>query len=47
MPIAQFDAQIAAIARFRGAAIATRNVSDFVDCAIEVLNPWDINTSVV
>ncbi len=39
-PISQFDAQIAAIARSRGAAVATRNVSDFEDCGIEVQNPW-------
>ncbi len=39
-PISQFDAQIAAIARSRGAAVATRNVSDFEDCGIEVHNPW-------
>jgi predicted nucleic acid-binding protein len=44
-PIAQFDAQIAAIARSRGAAVATRNISDFVDCGIQVHNPWDIQTS--
>lgn len=39
-PISQFDAQIAAIARSVGAAIATRNVADFEDCGIEILNPW-------
>ena len=39
-PISQFDAQIAAIARSRGAAIATRNVSDFENCGIGVHNPW-------
>ncbi len=39
-PISQFDAQIAAICRARGAAIATRNVSDFEDCTIEIINPW-------
>lgn len=41
-PIAQFDAQIAAIARSRGAAIATRNVSDFDNLDIDILNPWAI-----
>jgi predicted nucleic acid-binding protein len=40
-PIAQFDAQIAAIARSRGAAIATRNTGDFEGCGVTVLNPWD------
>jgi predicted nucleic acid-binding protein len=39
-PISQADAQIAAIARSRGATLATRNVSDFEGCGIEVLNPW-------
>ncbi len=39
-PISQFDAQIAAIARSRGAAIATRNVNDFTDCGLDIINPW-------
>ena len=39
-PIAQADAQIAAIARSRGAALATRNVPDFEGCGIELVNPW-------
>lgn len=39
-PISQFDAQIAAIARSTGAALATRNVDDFADCDIELINPW-------
>lgn len=39
-PITQADAQIAAIARSRGAALATRNVADFEGCGIEVVNPW-------
>lgn len=34
------DAMIAAIARSHGAAIVTRNVNDFEDCGIEVLDPW-------
>lgn len=40
-PISQFDAQIAAITRAYGAALATRNVRDFEDCGIELVNPWD------
>jgi len=40
-PIAQFDAQIAAIARSRNAALATRNVPDFEDCGIQLVNPWN------
>ena len=39
-PIAQADAQIAAIARSRGAALATRNEPDFDGCGIQVVNPW-------
>jgi len=39
-PVAQFDAQIAAIARRHGIAIATRNVSDFEGCGIALVNPW-------
>jgi hypothetical protein len=39
-PIAQFDAQIAAIARSTGAALATRNIDDFEGCEIELINPW-------
>jgi len=40
MPISQFDAQIAAIAGSRGAALATRNVSDFHECGIQAVDPW-------
>ncbi|MDE2787813.1 MAG: type II toxin-antitoxin system VapC family toxin [Chloroflexota bacterium] len=39
-PISLQDCQIAAIARSTGMAIATRNVSDFTDCGIELINPW-------
>jgi toxin FitB len=39
-PISQTDAQIAAIARSHGAAIATRNVADFLECGIAVIDPW-------
>lgn len=39
-PISIVDAQIAAIGRAHGAAVATRNVKDFADCGIEVVNPW-------
>jgi len=40
-PISEFDAQMAAIAHSRGAAIATRNVDDFADCDIRVISPWE------
>lgn len=39
-PLTQLDAQIAAIARSRGAAIATRNTSDFEGCGVTLVNPW-------
>ena len=41
-PISQFDAQIAAIARSTGAAVATRNVTDFEGCGINLVNPWKL-----
>ena len=34
------DCQIAAIARSRGMAVATRNVRDFDDMGIELFDPW-------
>ena len=40
-PISHADAQIAAIARVRGAKLATRNCVDFADCGIaNVIDPW-------
>ena len=39
-PIGQADGQIAAIARARGMAVATRNVRDFEDMGIDIFNPW-------
>ncbi len=39
-PISQFDAQIAAVTRSHGAALATRNVKDFEECGINIINPW-------
>ena len=39
-PIDPLDAQIAAIARSRNAAIATRNTKDFVNAGIDVIDPW-------
>lgn len=39
-PISQFNCQIAAIARAQGAAMATRNTSDFEGCGVELINPW-------
>jgi predicted nucleic acid-binding protein len=39
-PISEADAQIAAIAHSRGAALASRNISDFEHCGVKVVNPW-------
>jgi predicted nucleic acid-binding protein len=39
-PISQFDAMIAAVARSRGAALATRNTRDFTYCGIALVDPW-------
>jgi hypothetical protein len=39
-PIAEMDAQIAAIAQVHGATLATRNTSDFEGCGIRLANPW-------
>ncbi|GIG36420.1 type II toxin-antitoxin system VapC family toxin [Cellulomonas pakistanensis] len=39
-PIHTADAQIAAICRVHGATCATRNVKDFADTGVEVVDPW-------
>lgn len=39
-PISLADCQIAAIARSRGASVATRNTADFEGCGITIDNPW-------
>ena len=40
-PIAELDAQIAAIARVHDASIATRNTADFAHCGVRLVNPWE------
>lgn len=40
-PIGVQDAMIAAIARSRGAVVATRNVKDFEGTGVTVVNPWN------
>ena len=42
-PLSDLDAQIAAIARVNGFAIATRNTKDFEACGVELINPFDFN----
>jgi len=39
-PFSQSDGQIAVIARSRGLAGATRNVRDFADMGIDLIDPW-------
>jgi toxin FitB len=39
-PISQSDAQIAAVAQVHGAALATRNVADFEECDVRLIDPW-------
>ncbi|AGY58300.1 PilT protein domain protein [Gloeobacter kilaueensis JS1] len=39
-PIAQADAQIAAIVRAQAATLATRNIRDFTDCQLSLISPW-------
>jgi len=40
-PISPLDAMIAAITKSRGAMLATRNTKDFMDCGVELINPWN------
>jgi toxin FitB len=44
-PIGQMDALIAAIASTNRAALATRNVSDFIGLELELINPFEISAS--
>jgi predicted nucleic acid-binding protein len=41
-PIGVADAEIAAICRTADAVLATRNVSDFEETGIELINPWKL-----
>lgn len=41
-PMSQFDGMIAAIARSRHATLATRNVADFQDCGLRIVDPWAV-----
>ena len=43
-PISQFDCQIAAIARSRVAAVATRNTRDFKATGIDIVDPWSFGS---
>lgn len=39
-PMGVPDGQIAAIARSRNAAVATRNLKDFKECEVQLINPF-------
>lgn len=39
-PLSVLDGQIAAITLANNMALATRNIKDFVDCGIELINPF-------
>ena len=39
-PVAPADCRIAAITRSRDMSVATRNVRDFEDIDVEVVDPW-------
>ena len=40
LPIDGFDAQIASICRAHGAALATRNLKDFRQTDVNLIDPW-------
>ena len=39
-PLSDFDGQIAAIARIHQFSVATRNLADFEDCLIDLIDPF-------
>lgn len=39
-PVAPMDCQMAAIAACRRLAVATRNIRDFEDMGVEIVDPW-------
>lgn len=39
--IKPLDGQIAAIARTNAMSLATRDVDDFEDCGVDLINPWE------
>ena len=39
-PISHADAQIAAVSQVQGARLATRNIADFSDCGVDLIDPW-------
>jgi hypothetical protein len=41
-PMATADAVIAATALAHGVPLATRDVADFAEIGLELINPWDV-----
>ena len=41
-PAVTIDLMIAATAQSRGACIVSRNVADFTDCGVAVIDPWTV-----
>jgi predicted nucleic acid-binding protein len=41
-PMSLPDGQIAAIAQINHLVLATRNITDFEDCGIQLINPFDV-----
>lgn len=39
-PIGMADAQIAAVCHARGTVLATRNIKDFTDTGVDLVDPW-------
>jgi len=39
-PAATADLMIAAIARTKGASVVTRDIGDFEDCGLTLIDPW-------
>ena len=42
-PIGVADAQMAAICRLAGATLATRDITDFEETGLVLINPWDLS----
>lgn len=42
-PMSLADGQIAAIAKANGLVLATRNVKDFLDCGLVIVNPYELD----
>lgn len=40
-PLGIADGQIAAIAKCHQASLATRDISDFEGCGVQLINPWE------